>query len=312
MIEPATDAALDRGAALLAQGKVVAFPTETVYGLGADATSDMAVARIYAIKNRPVFNPLIVHVADAAQAETLVDLNPAARALITRFWPGPLTLVLTRRSKSPLSLLASAGLDTVAVRQPDHPVALALIGRAGRPVAAPSANLSGTISSTTALHVEQSLGNSVDLILDGGPCRVGIESTILDLSQEHPVILRPGGISAPQIEAILSKPVGIGTNEGPIKAPGMMSSHYAPSRPMRLDQVQAGPGEALLAFGPGHPTATLNLSVSGDLTEAAANLFAMMRDLDRPDFSAIAVTPIPEHGLGVAINDRLRRAAAPK
>jgi len=312
MIEPASDLSIAKGAEMLAQGQVVAFPTETVYGLGADATSDPAIASIYAIKNRPTFNPLIVHVATPDDAKALVKVDDRAETLMQAFWPGPLTLVLPRLPNSPISLLASAGLDSIAIRQPDHPVALALIRRAGRPIAAPSANASGSISPTTAQHVEDSLGNRLALIVDGGPCRVGVESTVLDLTQADPTILRPGGVSAQELEAVLGQSVGIAKHDANIVAPGMMASHYAPERPMRLNQEKAEPGEALLAFGPNYPHATLNLSVRGELTEAAANLFAMMRRLDIPDYSAIAVTPIPQSGLGLAINDRLSRAAAPK
>jgi L-threonylcarbamoyladenylate synthase len=203
-------------------------------------------------------------------------------------------------------------MDTVAIRQPDHPVALELIAKAGRPIAAPSANRSGSISPTTAQHVEQSLGSEVDLIIDGGACRVGVESTILDLTGDIPTILRPGGLSVEQLEQVLGRPVAKAASDAAITAPGMMTSHYAPACPMRLNQTKAQPGEALLGFGPDTPDAALNLSPTGDLIEAAANLFAMMRQLDTPDFSAIVVAPIPEHGLGLAINDRLRRAAAPK
>lgn len=297
---------------MLVQGKVVAFPTETVYGLGADATSDRAIASIYAIKNRPTFNPLIIHVGSPQDAAALVETDARALLLMKHFWPGPLTLVLPRKAQSPISLLASAGLESIAIRQPDHPVALALIRQAGRPIAAPSANRSGSISPTQAQHVRDSLGNAVELILDGGPCRVGVESTVLDLTQDQPTILRPGGIDRHRIESILGQTVQSATDHGPIIAPGMMRSHYAPDRPVRLNQQTANPGEALLAFGPSYPNATLNLSVRGDLTEAAANLFAMMRHLDTPAYSAIAVTPIPDQGLGLAINDRLNRAAAPK
>ena len=312
MIVWADESTIPAGAHLLTQGKVVAFPTETVYGLGADATSDTAIAAIYAIKNRPIFNPLIVHVATPHDAKSLVQTSPQAQLLIDRFWPGPLTLVLPRHPNSPISLLASAGLDSIAIRQPDHPVALRLIALSGRPIAAPSANQSGTISPTTAQHVQDSLGEKLDMIVDGGPCRVGVESTILDLTQNTPIILRPGDISAQQIAELLGQDVHDAPHSGPIRAPGMMTSHYAPACPMRLNQQQALTGEALLAFGPGFPNATLNLSVRGDLTEAAANLFAMMRNLDNSSYSAIAVTPIPQHGLGLAINDRLNRAAAPK
>ncbi len=311
MLKPANDASIALGAELLRQGKVVAFPTETVYGLGADATSDRAIATIYAVKNRPTFNPLIVHVSSVQDAASLVEVNATALRLMERFWPGPLTLVLPRKSNSPISLLASAGLDSIAIRQPDHPVALALIRQAGRPIAAPSANRSGSISPTLARHVLDSLGQSVDLILEGGACRVGVESTVLDLTGP-PTILRPGGIDTQSLESALGQKVQFGPDNGPILAPGMMRSHYAPDRPVSLNRNSANPGEALLAFGPAHPDATLNLSVSGDLTEAAANLFAMMRRLDTPEYSAIAVTPIPDQGLGLAINDRLNRAAAPK
>ena len=313
MIRQADQAAIIAGAALLTQGKLVAFPTETVYGLGADATNDQAVAAIYAAKNRPSFNPLIVHVASPKDAERLVRISDTARLLMDRFWPGPLTLVLPRLAASPLSLLVSAGLDSVAIRQPDHMVAQRLIAQAGHPVAAPSANRSGTISPTCAQHVDDSLGDAVDLILDGGPCRVGLESTVLDLTQSPPALLRPGGVAVAAIERVIGQKVRMGQHDGgPVRSPGMMTSHYAPACALRLNQTQAQPGEALLAFGPGFPTATLNLSVRGDLTEAAANLFAMMRHLDTPSHTAIAVTPIPDQGLGLAINDRLMRAAAPK
>jgi len=312
----ANGAALSKAVKILSAGGLVAFPTETVYGLGADATNDRAVAAIFEAKGRPGFNPLIVHVADAEAATRHVRLDGRARALARRFWPGPLTLVLPRQSASTVSLLCSAGLDSLAVRVPGHDLALALLRRAGRPLAAPSANASGAVSPTTAAHVVKSLGNRVDLILDGGPCRVGLESTVLDLTGDRPVLLRPGGVAKDDLAGELGpieEPVEIeGRDETP-RSPGRMASHYAPSLPLRLDAAAVGPDEALLAFGPA-PLAgaarTLNLSETADLAEAAANLFAHLHALDEPRYPAIAVMPIPETGMGAAINDRLRRAAA--
>ena len=294
---------------LLRSGELVAVPTETVYGLGADASSDSAVARIFAVKQRPRFNPLIVHVSGIEAAERLVCFDARGRHL-ARFWPGPLTLVLPGRADSRLSLLVSAGLDTVAIRAPDHPVAQALLNTCGLPVAAPSANVSGRISPTTAAHVAADLDQHVALILDGGPCRVGVESTVLDLSGGAPVLLRPGGIPVEELREIVGPMKA--PQDGVSRSPGMLRRHYAPSRPLRLNARNAGPGEALLGFGPESGPAALNLSRRGDLLEAAANLFAMLRALDQATrYSSIAVAPIPEAGLGVAINDRLRRAAAP-
>lgn len=310
-IETASPAAIAEGGALLRAGRLVAFPTETVYGLGGDATNDRAVAAIFEAKGRPSFNPLIVHVADAAEIEALVTVDDRTRAVIARFWPGPLTLVLPRAEHSPVSLLASAGLDTIAVRMPDHPVARALIRAAGCPIAAPSANRSGAVSPTLAEHVAESLGARISLILDGGPCRVGVESTVLDLSGGHPALLRPGGIPVEALEQALGTTLIRPTDHADApKSPGMLASHYAPALAVRLNATHAARGEALLALGP--VAGTLNLSPSGDLEEAAANLFAMLRALDRPEFTGIAIMPIPEHGLGLAINDRLRRAAAPR
>ncbi len=309
----ASGAAIAQAAAALADGQLVAFPTETVYGLGGDATCDRAVAAIFAAKGRPSFNPLIAHVASPDAAAKLVEMTDTARALAARFWPGPLTLVLPRRADSPVSLLASAGLDSIAVRMPDHPVALALIAAAGRPLAAPSANRSGRVSPTTAQHVAQCLGRRVSLILDGGPCRVGVESTVLDLTGDRPALLRPGGVAVEELEAALgvALPHAAHSPEAP-RSPGQLESHYAPSLPVRLRATGAQPGEALLGFGPTATGADLNLSPAGDLGEAAANLFAMLRALDRPEFCGIAVMAIPGHGLGQAINDRLRRAAQPR
>lgn len=309
-IVTANPSTLEEAAACLRAGQLVAFPTETVYGLGGDATNDRAVAAIFAAKGRPSFNPLIAHLPDASSAEAIVAMDGRARRLAERFWPGPLTMVLPRRPDSPISLLASAGLDSVAVRVPAHPVALALLRATGRPVAAPSANRSGRVSPTTATHVAEGLDPA--MILDGGACRVGVESTVIDLTTATPTLLRPGGITREELEAELG-PIALAStaaHSGP-RSPGMLASHYAPALPVRLDAPATQPGEALLAFGPAE-NAALNLSPSGDLAEAAANLFAMLRALDRPEFRGIAVMPIPRHGLGLAINDRLKRAAAPR
>ena len=310
-IEPATPLSVAEAGAMLRAGHLVAFATETVYGLGGDATNDRAVAAIFAAKGRPSFNPLIAHVADFDQVEALVQVDDRARALMARFWPGPLTLVLPRAVHSPISLLASAGLDTIAIRMPDHDVARAIIRAAGRPIAAPSANRSGAVSPTTAAHVAESLGERAGLIIDGGPCRVGVESTVLDLSTPIPTLLRPGGITADQLGTVLGQqPQSAQADASAPKSPGMLESHYAPALTVRLNAEKARASEAFLGFGA--MDCTLNLSPTGDLEEAAAHLFAMMRALDRAPFTALAVAPIPEHGLGAAINDRLRRAAAPR
>jgi L-threonylcarbamoyladenylate synthase len=306
---------IDEAARLIRAGELVAFPTETVYGLGADATNERAVARIFEAKGRPQFNPLISHVLDSGEARRFVLWNGLADRLAARFWPGPLTLVLPRAKDSPIALLTTAGLDTVAIRAPAHPMAQALIRAAGLPIAAPSANRSGSISPTRAAHVAESLGDKVALILDGGPCTVGVESTVLDLTGARPVLLRPGGATREAIEAVAGE-IGVSDalpeGDTPRKSPGQLQSHYAPARPVRLEATTVSRDEALLAFGP-HPLAgaqrTLNLSVAGDLGEAAANLFAHLRALDRPEVARIAVMPVPHTGLGLAINDRLRRAA---
>jgi L-threonylcarbamoyladenylate synthase len=313
LLEP-TLANLGQAATALREGRLVAFPTETVYGLGGDATSDRAVAAIYAAKGRPSFNPLIVHVASFAAASKLVDMTPAAELLARKFWPGALTLVLPRKPRCGLSLLVSAGLDSAAIRVPAHPAAQGLLSLSGLPLAAPSANPSGKISPTRAEHVAETLGDKVAAIIDGGPCKVGIESTVVSLLNATPRILRPGGITAEQLGAALQMTVEVGAESGPLHSPGQLESHYAPLLPLRLNADSVAGGEALLAFGAKPPPAGLsrNLSAGGDLEEAAANLFAMLRELDRPECSRIAVMPIPETGLGVAINDRLRRAAAPR
>ncbi|HEV2956884.1 MAG TPA: L-threonylcarbamoyladenylate synthase [Xanthobacteraceae bacterium] len=312
--------AIAEAARILAAGGLVAFPTETVYGLGADATDGAAVARLYAAKGRPTFNPLIVHVADRAAAQRLGRFDAAASALAAAFWPGPLTLVLPKAHGCPVAELATAGLETVAVRAPDHPVARALIEAVGRPLVAPSANRSGQLSPTTAAHVAADLNGRVDLILDAGPTRMGIESTIVACLSEPPVLLRPGAVPRTAIKRTLKGPIedSVRAQAAAPQAPGMLASHYAPVTPLRLGADTIAPHEALLAFGPSLPPgaaqalALLNLSPAGDLVEAAANLFAHLRVLDRAGARAIAVMPVPREGLGEAINDRLTRAAAPR
>lgn len=297
---------------LLHAGGLVAFPTETVYGLGADATNDDAVAGIFAAKDRPRFNPLIVHLLDAEHAGAHACLDARAWQLAEAFWPGPLTLVLRRRRDCGISLLCSAGLETLALRVPRHPVARTLLKSCGLPLAAPSANAAGRISPTTAGHVASSLGARVPLILDGGPCPVGIESTVLDVSEEPARLLRPGTISREQIEAVTG-PVKLGTDGKDKRSPGLLASHYAPRHALRLRAERVAGDEGLLAFGPRPLTGaakTLNLSPAGDLGEAAARLFAALHELDRADVAGIAVMQIPDDGLGAAINDRLERAAA--
>ncbi|WP_135079213.1 L-threonylcarbamoyladenylate synthase [Terasakiella sp. SH-1] len=311
-ISHATPDSLSRAGKLICEGKLVAFPTETVYGLGADATNEEAVASIFAAKERPSFNPLIVHVPDMETAHKLVDFTPQAEKLADAFWPGALTLVLPRKKDCGLSLLVSAGLDTVAIRMPNHPIAKELLETSARPIAAPSANKSGQISPTHAAHVAQSLPNKVDMILDGGACKVGLESTVVDACGERVGFLRPGGISIEQLEDIVGPLIFPDDAPDAPKSPGMLTSHYAPDLPMRLNADQKQEGEILLGFGPDCEEATLNLSPSGNLNEAAANLFAMMRELDREGYQRMAVSPIPNTGLGLAINDRLIRAAAPR
>jgi L-threonylcarbamoyladenylate synthase len=299
-------------AKLLRDGGLVAFPTETVYGLGADATNGRAVAAIFAAKRRPQFNPLIVHVRDQAQAETYAQFNPTAEKLAAAFWPGALTLVLPRRRDCPLSALVSAGLDTVALRVPAHPIAVRLLAEAGLPIAAPSANASGRISATTAAHVRESLDGRVDLILDGGATPMGLESTVIGFDSGKPVLLRAGAIPSADVE-LIAGPLATPTNIA-IQSPGQLASHYAPHTTIRLNATTVSPDETLLAFGADVPKGArvaLNLSAAGDLKEAAANLFAMLHTLDAIGLP-IAVMQIPSEGLGEAINDRLRRAAAPR
>jgi len=292
----------------LRRGQLVAFPTETVYGLGGDATNDRAVAAIFVAKDRPDFNPLIAHVPDAEAARALVVFDERAEVLAREFWPGPLTLVLPRRAGCAVSLLAGAGLDTLAVRVPALPIARSLLRAVGRPVAAPSANRSGRLSPTSAEHVAAELGGRIAAVLDGGSTTLGIESTVLDLSEERPLLLRPGAVTAEQLGRIVGPLSAPG--DGVARSPGMSLRHYAPTLPLRLSATAAAAGEAWLGFGPRDAGATLNLSPRGDLIEAGANLFAYLRKLDGPPYIGIAVSAIPETGLGVAINDRLRRGTS--
>lgn len=316
-IVPADADGVASAARLLARGGLVALPTETVYGLAADATNGAAVAAIFEAKGRPRFNPLICHVDGRAMARTIGRFTPLAERLAEAFWPGPLTLVLPLAAEARIHPLVTAGLDTVAVRMPAG-VARDVIAALGRPLAAPSANRSGRISPTTARAVAESLGERVDLIVDAGPARVGLESTIVRIGDDALICLRPGGVPLAEIEAVAGMPVERAAADAEIAAPGMLRSHYAPDMPVRLNAADVRAGEALLAFGPGaidgadRAVAVANLSPAGDPAEAAANLFAMMAELNAARPSAIAVMPIPSDGLGEAINDRLARAAAPR
>jgi L-threonylcarbamoyladenylate synthase len=321
----ADQAAVAAAARCLAEGGLLAFPTETVYGLGADACNGEAIARLYEAKGRPAFNPLICHVPDRATAARLGDFDAAAERLAAALWPGPLTLVVPKRPGCGVAELATAGLPTIALRVPDHPVALAILAKFGKPVVAPSANRSGHISPTTAAHVLADLRGRIDLIVDGGPTPVGLESTIV-ACLDGPVLLRPGGLPRAAIERALGHTLPEAAPEGatPVEdgiapmAPGQLGSHYAPRAGLRLEAASVHPGEALLAFGPELPPGAagagrvLNLSARGDLIEAAANLFSHLRALDAPGVRMIAVMPVPHQGLGEAINDRLRRGQAPR
>jgi L-threonylcarbamoyladenylate synthase len=317
-ILPAGEAAVATAARALGEGGLVAFPTETVYGLGADATNAAAIARLYQAKGRPAFNPLISHVGDLASAEQIGRFDREALALAKAFWPGPLTLVLPRTRNCAVAELATAGLETIAIRVPSHPVARAILTAFGGPVVAPSANLSGHVSPTTAAHVLGDLDGRIDLIVDGGPVEVGVESTIVGCF-DAPMLLRPGGLPREAIERLLGHaltqpPADAESDSGQPLAPGMLTSHYAPRTRVRLNAEALAPGEALLAFGAPvagseQAAAVMNLSARGDLNEAAANLFGYLRALDAKAAPMIAVMPIPNHGLGEAINDRLRRAA---
>lgn len=302
-------AGLQKAAAILQDGGLVSFPTETVYGLGADARNDIAVARIYAAKGRPSFNPLIVHVPNLQAAKTYCNFDYVANQLAAAFWPGALTLVLPLKPKAGISKLVTAGLETLAIRVPDHPVAFDFLNMFKGPLAAPSANPSGRISPTSAAHVAAGLGNQIDALINGGDCPVGVESTIVSCVG-RPALLRAGGVCVDVIERFLGMSLMRVDDPALPIAPGQLASHYAPTGKVRLNAPYADAGEVLLGFGP--MDADLNLSVSGDLTEAAARLFACLHQLDAMGASAIAVSPIPSHGLGLAINDRLRRAAAPR
>lgn len=315
----ADPAGIARAAAMLRDGLLVAFGTETVYGLGADATRPSSVARVFDAKGRPHFNPLICHYPEAAGAFDHVVASDMAQHLAAVFWPGPLTLVLPRRVTCPVALLAGAGLDTLAVRVPQGRAVQALLALCGRPIAAPSANRSGQVSPTSALHVLAGLAGRIDAVLDSGPCRVGVESTVLDLTGARPFLLRPGGVTREAIEAVIG-PVGVGLSLAQaeasrgLRSPGLLVSHYAPGLPVRLDAAEVAGDEALLAFGPPLEggCVTFQLSLAADPVEAAARLFEGLRRLDAPPARGIAVMPIPQTGLGAAINDRLQRAAAPR
>ncbi len=309
------EGSLARAAEALKAGELVAFPTETVYGLGADALDDEAVARVYEAKERPRFNPLIVHVSSPDEALKLGRFDAHALKLADAFWPGPLTLVVPRAPGCPVSLLASAGLPSLALRVPRHPLAHALIEASGRPLVAPSANRSGRLSPTTAADVMADLDGKIAMVLDGGPCKVGVESTIVSCLEGEPRLLRPGGIAREAIAAVLGREPGGAPSGGAPVAPGQLESHYAPRAALRLDATEPRGGEGFLAFGPSapdHSGPSRNLSLSGNLVEAAANLFRMLHELDAAGVSSIAVMPVPRTGLGEAINDRLARAAAPR
>ncbi len=312
-ILPGTGDGINRAADLLRNGRLVAFPTETVYGLGGNALSDATVASIFEVKGRPSFNPLIIHFSDPASAAEHVEMSAMAHRLAEAFWPGPLTLVLPRAKSSAISLLASAGLDTLAIRIPANPIAQSLLRACNCPLAAPSANRSGSISPTTADHVARSLGADIAAILDDGPCTIGIESTVIGFMADDCVMLRPGGMVREDIEAITGRLLDP-DSETTISSPGMLQRHYAPETPVFMNCVTPLQDSLVLAFGPvageNFPTGSCNLSPTGNLNEAAANLFAMLRELDRAAPSAITVMPVPHHGLGVAINDRLVRAAS--
>jgi L-threonylcarbamoyladenylate synthase len=315
-ILPDSEQGIARAAELLRGGELVSFGTETVYGLGGDATNPQAAAAIFAAKGRPRFNPLICHYPSAEAALAHVVTDDRIWRVARLFWPGPLTLVLRRSPDCPVALLTGAGLDTIAVRVPAHPIAQALLRQVGRPVAGPSANRSGRVSPTTARHVLDELDGRIAAVLDSGPCAVGVESTVLDLSGATPVLLRPGGVTREALTGCIG-PVDIGATpaSGPLRSPGMLTSHYAPSYPVRLDARSVAPDEGVLSFGPPPPNArhVFPLSAAGDTTEAAARLFEGLRQLDAtPGLRGIAVMPIPDQGLGHAINDRLRRAAAPR
>lgn len=310
MIVPATSN-IHLAVQTLQQGNLVVLPTETVYGLGADGTQDDAVAKIYAAKERPTFNPLIFHVKDLNAAETIGIFSKTARSLAQAFWPGPLTLVVKKNPDADISLLATAGLDTIAIRVPAHPIMQAVLKLFDKPIVAPSANPSGFLSATTAAHVEKHLGTKVPLILDGGSSEKGLESTIIEASGDRPAVLRYGALPLDKIESLLSVALVERDQRASINAPGQLESHYAPTLPLRLNALEPLQDEVFLGFGI-VSYSQWNLSAKGDLAEAAANFFSYLHALDTPAYKRIAVAPIPKQGLGIAINDRLNRAAAPK
>lgn len=300
-----------KAANALRAGLLVAFPTETVYGLGADATQDHAVAKIYAAKGRPSFNPLISHVANIDDAFALGQFSQSAQRLAQAFWPGPLTIVVERSAGCPVSLLASSGLSSIAIRVPDHPLALDLLRAVGRPVVAPSANVSGRMSPTTADHVRSQLSEKIEMVLDGGDCRVGLESTIVSFLGVEPKVLRAGGITRAELSDVVGFDIKLSSGETTLHAPGQLESHYAPNAALRLNAIYPYTDEIFIGFGSirfGPHT----LSATGDLVAAAANLFRLLHEIDAYEPAKIAIAPIPNHGLGEAINDRLRRAAAPR
>lgn len=309
-INHSTALAIERAQKILQKGDLIGLPTETVYGLAANALSDTAVAKIYTLKERPHFNPLIAHFTNAEEVKKYVYFNEWAESLAKAFWPGPLTLILEKKKEGGVSLLATAGLETLAVRAPAHPLAQRLLQGLDFPLVAPSANPSESLSPTTAQHVKNSFPNL--LVIDGGPCTVGLESTIVDLTGDKPVILRPGILTKSDIENALGLQLGETCENTPLKAPGQLKRHYAPSIPLRLNITQVNDGEALLSFGPHHLIAPkeINLSPTADLEEAAANLFSALAELDSPHHKGIAVMPIPKEGIGLAINDRLNRASS--
>ncbi|WP_438994160.1 L-threonylcarbamoyladenylate synthase [Pseudemcibacter sp.] len=309
-----TAEAISMASDILKKGEVVSFPTETVYGLGADATNSDAVAKIFSAKNRPSFNPLIIHLPNTQMVEKYVELSQLTKDLSNIFWPGPFTMVLPLKKNSGISTLITAGLETVAIRVPSHPVAHTLLNEFNGPIAAPSANKSGQISPTTAQHVDQEFGDELELIIDGGPCDNGLESTIVKVVYDQLTILRPGNVTVEEIQEKIEVKIVTDTQptDNPI-APGQLKSHYAPNANVRLNVINPEMNEAYLAFGDTNQVENmLNLSPSGDLEEAASNLFSMMRSLDQLNLKTISVAPIPKSGVGVAINDRLERAAAPK
>lgn len=311
---PTLTRSISQACALLKAGNIVAIPTETVYGLAADATQDQAVAKIYTFKNRPQFNPLIVHVLNLEQASSYVDITPLAYALAEQFWPGPLTFVLPLKENSPISLLCTGGLKTLAIRAPSHPIAQEILRTLGKPLAAPSANPSMSLSPTSVAHVKSAFSNKNLTIVEGGDCSIGLESTIIDLSRERPTLLRYGAITKEQLEERIGKPLNDYRHTEAISSPGQMLKHYSPSKSLRINVAVPSKGEGYLNFGPNHlpHTPSLNLSPAGDLQEAGANLFKMLHQLDEMDIERIAVAPIPPIGLGLAINDKLRRASYQK